>query len=199
MSNSFESFADLPLSLQSEAIREGEKLLDTQFVAATAADQRALTWSGFLIASATAAFGGGIALFKTKPPDIMIGFGALAFSVALLRSAWLAIKTVRPSKFGFPGNQPAFWLPAAWDCLGTSNRMERQARIDQARQLDERIRENAESAAEKAKIMSRSFDWAIWSTVGAGLLLAGLVTERSFHIFDGVTKIIKHISDGPSR
>jgi hypothetical protein len=47
MRNAFDTFSDLPEALQKEAIREGEKLLETQFAAATAADQRALTWSGF--------------------------------------------------------------------------------------------------------------------------------------------------------
>lgn len=77
MSKSFDTFSDLPIALQQEALREGERLLDAQFTAAIAADQRALTWAGFLIAAATAALGGGVALFNKNPVDPLLGYASI--------------------------------------------------------------------------------------------------------------------------
>jgi hypothetical protein len=179
MRKNFDTFKDLPVSLQKEAIREGEKLLDTQFTAATTADQRALTWAGFLIAAATAALGGGVALFNGQHPDLVLGYGSILFGIAMLNAAWLAIQTVRPSKFGFPGNQPANWLPEEWDCVGSAKDKEQVARTDQARHLDACISDNRDAAEANAKEMHRSFEWALWSVVVAGFVLLAIVTHRN--------------------
>lgn len=179
MRKNFDSFNDLPVSLQKEAIREGEMLLDTQFTAATAADQRALTWAGFLIAAATAALGGGVALFNGRHPDLVLGYGSILFGIATLKPAWTAIATVRPSKFGFPGNRPANWLPEEWNCVGTAKDKEQAARTDQARHLDACICDNRDAAEANAKAMHRSFEWALWSVVVAGVVLLAIVTHRN--------------------
>lgn len=184
MSNSFDTFKDLPESLQKEAIREGEKLLDTQFLAATAADQRALTWGGFLIAAATGALGGGLVLLNKSQPDLLVGYAAMVFATAILRAAWLAIATVEPSLFGFPGNSPVNWLPSSWGCTGSENNKIEVARTEQATHLDTLIRENREQAASNAKGMKRSFKWAVRSLIFAGAVLFAVVTYRQFDIQD---------------
>jgi hypothetical protein len=184
MRKNFDSFADLPVTLQKEAIREGEKLLDTQFTAATAADQRALTWAGFLIAAATAALGGGVALFNGTQPDLVLGYGSIIFGIAMLMASWTAIQTVRPSKFGFPGNQPAYWLPEEWDCKGSANNKEQTARTDQARHLETCICENREAAEKNARAMHRSFQWALWSVIVAGAVLLAIVTHRHLPVVE---------------
>jgi hypothetical protein len=195
MINSFDTFGDLPLALQQEAIREGERLLDAQFTAATAADQRALTWAGFLIAAATAALAGGVALFNKKPVDPLLGYSSIIFAISMLRAAWLAIKTVRPSKFAFPGNHPANWLPHEWDCVGTDQDKLKAASIDQARSLENCICENRDIAASKAGSMRESFQWAVWSVVAAGLLLLSVVTGRTFTIQEPTSEIIRQTAD----
>lgn len=191
MRKNFDTFADLPVTLQKEAIREGEKLLDTQFTAATTADQRALTWAGFLIAAATAALGGGVALFNNQHPDLVLGYGSIIFGIAMLRAAWLAIETVRPSKFGFPGNQPSYWLPEEWECKGSAQEKEATARTDQARHLDKCICENREAAEASAKAMHKSFEWAVWSVVAAGLILLAIVTHRHVPMVEQTLEIAR--------
>lgn len=191
MRKNFDTFADLPVSLQKEAIREGEKLLDAQFTSATAADQRNLTWAGFLIAAATAALGGGVALFNNDRPDLVLGYGSIVFGIVMLWPAWTAIKTVRPSKFGFPGNRPGNWLPEEWDCKGTAKEKEQAARTDQARHLDACICDNRDTAEGRAQAMHRSFHWALWTVVIAGVLLVAIVTLRNFPIFGPISEFVK--------
>jgi hypothetical protein len=191
MRKNFDTFADLPISLQKEAIREGEKLLDTQFTAATAADQRALTWAGFLIAAATAALGGGVALFNNHPPDLVLGYGSILFGIAMLKPAWTAIETVRPAKFGFPGNRPGHWLPDEWDCKGTAKEKEQQARTDQATHLDACICDNRDAAEERSRAMHSSFAWALWSVVVAGFVLLMIVTHRHVPMVEHALEIAR--------
>jgi len=193
MSKAFDSFGELPVALQQEAIREGERLLDAQFTAAIAADQRALTWGGFLIAAATAALGAGVALFNKRPVDPLLGYASIIFSISLLRAAWVAIRTVRPSKFAFPGNHPANWLPHEWDCVGTEEDKLKAARTDQARSLENCICDNRDAAARKARSMRHSFEFALWSVVAAGLLLLVTVTGRTFTIQEPTSEIILHV------
>lgn len=179
MSNIFDEFGDLPLELQKEALREGEKLLDAQFAAATAADQRALTWAGFLLTGATGALGGGIALFNTQKPDVWLGYLAIIFAAAILRSAWLALATVRPTLFCLPGNRPAHWLPSEWNCVGSAQAKVKTARKDQARHIDGFIVGNKEASAQRAAKMQRSFSWAFWTASIAGITLIATVTARN--------------------
>lgn len=193
MRKNFDSFVDLPVSLQREAIREGEKLLDAQFTAASSADQRALTWIGFLIAAATAALGGGVALFNKNPADLLLGYISILFGISQLKAAWTAIETVRPSKFGFAGNRPANWLPEEWDCAGTAKDKEQKARTDQARHIDACICDNRDAAEQKARAMSSSFQWALRSAVIAGVLLLGIVTARNFTILEPISDIARRI------
>lgn len=190
MRKKFDSFAGLPLSLQKEAIREGEKLLDAQFMAASGADQRALTWAGFLISPATGALGGGIALFNKTPADVVLGYISIGFGIALLASAWIAIETVRPGRYDFPGNRPAHWLPEEWASSGTNQHREQTARTDQAQHLDACICKNRDRAAEKARAMGSSFHLALWSAVLAGVALVIIVTARHFTIREPISEIV---------
>jgi len=176
MRKQFETFKSLPEDLQKEALREGDLRLASQLAIATSADQRALTWGGFLIAAATASLGGGIALLTKTSPDITLSALALVFAAAILRAAWLAISTVVPASFALPGNHPASWLPNEWECNGTDERKIAQARAEQADHLDVCINENREYAEMNGRIMRHSFRWALWTlVVGAsafGVILA---------------------------
>jgi len=189
MRNSFDRFKELPDRLQDEAIREGEKLLEAQLAVATAADQRALTWGGFLLTGATAAFGGGVALFNNGPADPLLGYTAILFGVALLWAAWLSLMPVAPSLFCFPGNRPGLWLPDQWDCTGDESEKIEKARVDQAQQLDKFIRNNMKDAEKRAKEMRRSFQLAFGAVLAAGLFLLITVTARQFAICGAISEI----------
>lgn len=179
MSNDFESFSALPEELQREAIREGEVRLQAQLSIATAADQRALTWGGILVAAATGALGGGLALISKDRPDYALGLFALFFAAAMTMSAWAALSTVQPTKFCLPGNLPINWLPAEWGCVGTDGNKMRQARIEQAEQMSRHIKENAENARSRAMKMAKSFTLARRAIWTSGLLLLGTLLWRA--------------------
>lgn len=178
MSNNYEAFSELPEELQREALREGELRLHAQLGVATAADQRALTWGGLLVAAATGALGGGLALVSKERPDYILGLLAVFFAVAMMVAAWSALATVQPAKFCLPGNRPVNWLPSDWDCVGSDKRKIQRARIDQAKQMSEHIAENAETARIRAKEMARSFLWARRALWVSGTVLLGIIVLR---------------------
>lgn len=165
--NTFDSFSDLPEKLQLEALREGEVQLQAQLSVATAADQRALTWGGLLLTGASASLGGAFAMLFKNAPDMGLIQLALLFAAALFVAAWLAISTVAPKLFCMPGNNPGSWLPENWDCTGDAKSKIRQARRDQAAQLDKFIRENADSAKARAKRMHWSFGISFFAVFAA--------------------------------
>lgn len=193
MSNSFETFKDLPDELQREAIREGEKRLEAQLSVATAADSRALTWSGFLLTAATAALGGGIALINKEKPDLWLAVLAILFAGALLRAAWFSLGTTKPKLFCLPGNRPGLWLPAEWNCSGTDKRKIQNARAEQAEYLDKHIRENAEEAKERAGAIISSFKWARLTVLIGGIALLATVVFRQLAIGEIASQIVDRI------
>lgn len=111
MINNFKSFSTLPEQLQVEALREGEARMQAQLAVATAADQRALTWGGLLVAAATGAIGGGLALIGKSTPDYVLGLLAVGFSFAMMIAAWHSLQTVQPGQFCLP-RQPSSQLAA---------------------------------------------------------------------------------------
>jgi hypothetical protein len=155
-----------------EVIREGEARIVAQFTAATAADQRALTWAGFVITITTATAGGSVTLVLSGKFLPLAVIGAL-FSALLSISAFLAVRTVRPKKFALPGNLPENWLPEEWepDCPIDM----KQARIEQARCLNNQIDDNARWAAETAKQLSESMGLALVAVILASAYSLGFV------------------------
>lgn len=179
MSNNFDTFRDLPEELQKTAIREGEAWLEAQLHTANSADQRALTWAGFLIAAATAALGGGIALISKSAPDYILSVIALAYAGGCLLAAWFAVMTAQPKAFSFPGNRPGNWLPAEWDCVGDDQEKIGCARCDQAKHIDKAIIENAKIAKKHGEDMSLSMAIGFYATLLAGLAIALLILARA--------------------
>jgi hypothetical protein len=178
MNNDFDNFAQLPVELQRESIREGEARLEAQLHVAAAADQRALTWGGILIAAVTAALGGGIALATKERPDYALAFLAIIFAGALTLAAWGALSTTRPEKFHLPGNRPVNWMPDE----STRNLREQvtlaRARGEQAECLDEAIATNAIRAEKRALALLRSYRIAKCTIAMAGILLLLVLLVR---------------------
>lgn len=100
--NPYESATEEMLA---EIIREAESLLDEQLSAAIAADQRALTFAGLLVA-AIGALIGAIASLGGKASWPMT---AIATSLAV--AATFALWSARPTSWRWRGNDPHRWLP----------------------------------------------------------------------------------------
>lgn len=152
--------------------------MQAQLAIATAADQRALTWGGLLVAAATGAIGGGLALIGKSSPDYVLGLLAVGFSFAMMIAAWHSLQTVQPGQFCLPGNRPANWLPENWECIGTEGRMLQQARREQAEHLSNQIAENAENARKRALKMASSFKLAKITLFVSGLILLAIIVAR---------------------
>lgn len=178
MSNDFDTFSELPSQLQIEAIREGEARLQSQLEVATAADSRALTWGGLLVAAVTGSLGAGLALLGKSHPDYLLSAIALALATAFLVASQKVLATVDPQKFHLPGNTPAHWPPSEWGCNGTDNRKIAQARVEQAEALSNAIESNAVAANRNAEKMRASFGIVRVATATAALALLVVLSYR---------------------
>lgn len=97
-------------SVLNEILREAEARLGAQLSAAIAADQRAMTFLGFLLTLVAFLVGASIAAATANTPApsiaILAAFGAAGFMVAGL----FAYGATRPIDFEFVGNDPESWL-----------------------------------------------------------------------------------------
>jgi hypothetical protein len=190
MDNKFLSFSQLPATLQKEAIREGEMLLNALLAVATAADQRALTWATLLIGGATGSLGGGIALLTKSGPDPLLAGVAILFAGALLLASHWAISTISPSPFCFPGNHPSHWLPEEWNPGSDKGAAIQTARAQQAEQIDDFIKANIDAASRNAEELKRSIKLAFWAVAGAGLALLFILIGRYWTIVEPTSEIL---------
>jgi len=86
-----------------EIIREAESILDEQRTVAIAADQRAVTFAGLLVA-AIGAMTGAIASLGGRAPLAIV-----AVATVLSIAASLALWSARPTAWRFRGNAPSQW------------------------------------------------------------------------------------------
>lgn len=174
----FDEFSKLPISLQEEAIREGEARLQAQLAVATAADARALAWGGMLATFITASLGTGLALMSKEEPDYLLATLALLFASVLVAAVAKAFATATPGEFHLPGNIPSFWLPPNWECPESVAAQEGRARRDQAEALAKATTENRLKAAAKASMMRSSFEIAAYAVWGGGIGLFAILLFR---------------------
>ncbi len=168
---------ELDLEVLAEVVREGEQLLAAQFAAATAADQRALAWAGFVMTIAVASIGASASLaLGGKEPALSVITGLLGVLMAI--SGLQAIRSVRPKMFSLPGNRPENWLPIEWEA--GRDRDLRQARVEQSRSLNGQIDDNALAAKQAAALMHTSMDLAICGVFLAAIYVMGYVALRLF-------------------
>ena len=161
-----------------EVVREGEMMLAAQLAMATAADQRALTFSGFLIATGTAALGGTAAMILSTSPSwglVLLGGG---YAVGLIAAAGLAIWSAKPGLFSIVGNEPASWHPAQWRIGPAGPFSPKQARIEQAENLQSQLSSNAEDLKRNGRYMTLAVSLAFAATVIAALLLGFWAISR---------------------
>lgn len=100
MNNLYESAS---AEMLAEIVREAESLLDNQLTAAIAADQRALTFAGLLVA-AIGAMLGAVASLGGK-----VSLSIVAVASILSMAAALALWSARPTAWKFRGNAPSQW------------------------------------------------------------------------------------------
>jgi hypothetical protein len=100
------SYAAAPKGVLEEIIREAEARLEAQLTAAVAADQRAMTFAGLMLAAAGAMIGAALG----ASPDGPLTASVFVTALGLFISAVLAVLAARPVVWNFVGNTPASWL-----------------------------------------------------------------------------------------
>jgi hypothetical protein len=177
----------------SEIVKEGEARLQAQLQIATAADQRALTFAGFQIASATGALAGGVALVSKDGPEFLLAALALGFAAFMLYCAYLALRTVRPAMFSIPGNRPNGWLPENWLASAGGDFSIKIARIEQAACIDEAIIDNDKIISRSAKTMHRSMDLTLRTVGISGFLFFITIVGQNWTIREPNSEIIRRV------
>ena len=170
--NNLENLRTFDEKILAEIVREGEMMLAAQFAAATAADQRGAAWSGFVI-TLTLASVSATATLGIDGRNLALCAIAGLLSVLLAISAWIAVRTFRPTPFALPGNRPENWLPSEWEA-GRERDMQ-QARIEQARCLNNQIDDNAAWAKSVASDMQLSMSLTSISVLLAAIYTSGFI------------------------
>jgi hypothetical protein len=167
--NRVAEIAPLGLPILEEVVREGEAMLAAQLTVATAADQRAMTFAGLLIAAATAATGGVIALVLSDKPAWTVVVIGTVYATAAIVAAGLAIWSAKPSAFSFPGNEPALWHPDLWQVGIGGPHSIHQARVEQAVNLQSQIGKNKNALSRNARWMRAAVLLGFTSTALAAI------------------------------
>lgn len=162
---------DLPLSERlknaddptlSEVLREAEVHLSAQLVSAIAADQRAYTFAGTVIAASVLLIGAAYALTAAPEPNPWLACLTVLVAACLFVSAWLAVMSARSVEFAFAGNQPSQWIEDI-----ESGKTLVHALAEQCAHYDEMVTANRTVMDGNGKL----FNWAVniaLASVGVG-------------------------------
>lgn len=124
-----------------EIIRQAEARLQAQLTAAIAADQRAMTFAGLMVAASAAIIGAALGLSR----DADVALPTIATSFFLFAAAVLAVIAARPIDWDFTGNTPSSWVRSI-----SNGQTLREALADTADFYAEMIAENDLAIAKAA-------------------------------------------------
>jgi CHASE3 domain sensor protein len=147
-----------------EIVRQAEARLQAQLTAAVAADQRAMTFAGLMLAAAAAMIGAVLG----ASPEATITAPIFVTALGLFASAIFAIIAARPVGWDFVGNSPRSWVSSV-----AEGQPLQAALADMADFYAEMIEENENAIA-------RAAFWIRVSMLGALIsLLIGLVAAAA--------------------
>jgi hypothetical protein len=167
----FEHLLDFDQDVLQKIVREGETMLEAQLATANAADQRALTYLGYLVATATAVVGAAVALLLSETPRLPLVVIAFAFAGLLLFCAFKALQSVTPKEFSFPGNLPQNWFTADWNFSTEKRRDLPHALVEQCYTLNQAISKNKKDMDQNAAVLKKAISISIKATAISGLAL----------------------------
>ncbi len=155
-----------------EVVREAEQMVDAQFAAIVAGDQRALTLAG--IAATISGGAAGLLVAKDWPdsqvPEKVLAGLLIGVALLLLVAAALAVAAAMPSRFLFPGNEPANWHPMHWLLPEGRRHTLRAARVEQAIVLQAKIDANRKAAFRQARLVRRAV-YLGFAAIGGGIVV----------------------------
>lgn len=169
--DNLESLKNLSETILAEVVREGEQKMQAQFDNAAASDIRAMTWIGFLVVITIASLGSSASLIMQESDLFLAGFG-IGFSIFQFVAIIKAVDSVRPKKFGYPGNEPENWKPCNWHEKDPAKQVLKQARFEQAVALAGSIRRNKKTISDNADCLTESINTSLMGVVLIGIVLA---------------------------
>lgn len=167
----FEHLLDFEQEVLEKIVHEGEIRLEAQLATANAADQRALTYLGYLVATATASVGAAVALLLSQAPRLPLIMIAFAFAGCLLFCAFKALQSVTPKQFSFPGNKPQNWFCNDWNFPKNKGRKIEQALVEQCFTLNQAVCKNQNDMESNADALNKAISCSIEATALFGFAL----------------------------
>jgi hypothetical protein len=146
-----------PAMLQ-EILREAEAYLAAQMAAGTAADQRAYTFAGMMLAISAALVGASYSLAQANP---WVSILAIVLASILTVSVGFAFHSARAVDFEFAGNQPSHWVDDVEAGISLLH-----ALAEQCEHYDVMIRANTKTLRDNA----RWFERAVRLSYGVGVV-----------------------------
>lgn len=150
-----------------EVIRQSEAYLDMQAKMAIAADQRATTFSGFLVTSIVALVGAAAVSFLGNRAH-ELGWIAIVCALGLFVCLCLALYAARPVEFEYVGNTFSSWEK---DIL--SSKDYHDCLFEQAKHYDDQIKKNDRTIRENASYFQAATNGTIAVIAVSGFLFAG--------------------------
>jgi hypothetical protein len=148
-----------------EIARQAEVYLDAQLVSATAADARALTFAGLIMAANVILVGASYSLVTMEKPNVFLAWTCVGLVAALFISSFIAVLSARSVKWGFGGGRPETWRS---DALAKKTLM--QTLPEQCQNYDEHISENATTMRTNSQMFNAATTVALTASAIAGLL-----------------------------
>ncbi|ARP67144.1 MULTISPECIES: hypothetical protein [Mesorhizobium] len=157
-----------------EILREAESRLDAQLTMALAADLRAMTLLGFMVAVVAVVVAGTLAIYKSEHVDIFFGAVGLFATFGMSVSSFYAFEAAKPIDFDAVGNYPSGWASDA-----ESGKPLHIALAEVCAHYDEMLKSN--KAAMKSS--SEHLLWSSQVALGTMFVSAFLVACRILHLF----------------
>lgn len=164
--NTIDLLAPLDEHVLRLVIQDGEKRLESQLSVAAAADQRALTFAGFIITVVTAGIGGLFYIYFTPNTPRILLLPASLLVAGMGWSALVAVLGARSRTFFLPGMRPSLWSPDNWASVPETGPHDvKHALLEQAHCLEKAITGNREDALEAGKLHNLSINIAITTII----------------------------------
>lgn len=148
-----------------EILREAEARLSAQLEVAVAADQRAMTFLGFLLTLVVFLIGGALAAFTAETPSVSIALIAAIGAVGFVAASYFAYQASKPVNFEFVGNDPSGWVGDVEE-----GKTLLAAKAEQCAHYDEMLKDNRAAMSRSSEALQRSSAIAAITVGVCGLL-----------------------------
>jgi hypothetical protein len=158
------------LEMLVEVVRLGESFLSAQMQSAVASDTRAMTFATVLAAIVAGAVG---ALATLIASNIKLGLHVISlvmFCLFMIFALRAAVHAARPTRFSFPGNNPANWT----EDVGPNEDI-RRSLAEQASLYAIGIERNSKVLDESHRCINVALGWVV-AALGAALASEFVVT-----------------------